>query len=121
MKKNRKNRLKEKTYGIRGMIEWMAVFQQVKIAGRPVRVHFTGGQITGFGETPATYTTCCPVTQRLIEETKEFKLKQITLLSEKYANPDIEEDEPDEDETDEDETDDDPIYDEDYDDEDQTW
>lgn len=67
-----------KTYGVSGMMEWNALIP----AGRcTVRVHFTGGTVTGYGVTPATFTTDNPAVIHLIEHSHWFRKGKIKLIS----------------------------------------
>ncbi len=47
----------KKTYGVNGMMEWNAI---IPVGRTSVRVHFTGGTVTGYGVSPATFTTDNP-------------------------------------------------------------
>jgi len=67
----------KKTYGVNGMMEWNAIIP----AGRTtVRVHFTGGTVTGYGVSPATFTTDNPAVIHLIEHSHWFRNRKILLL-----------------------------------------
>ncbi|MBD5197297.1 MAG: hypothetical protein K2G53_02730 [Muribaculaceae bacterium] len=67
----------KKTYGVNGMMEWNALFT----AGRTtVRVHFTGGTVTGYGVSPATFTTDNPAVIHIIEHSDWFRHRKILLL-----------------------------------------
>ena len=67
----------KKTYGVSGMMEWNALIP----AGRTtVRVHFTGGTVTGYGVSPATFTTDNPAVIHLIEHSHWFRNRKIILL-----------------------------------------
>ena len=70
---------KRKTYGVSGYMEWVALIECGKAT---VKVHFSGGSLTGYGVTPAEFTTQNPMTQALIENSKEFKSGKIFLLRE---------------------------------------
>lgn len=66
-----------KTYGVRGMLEWHTVIR----AGRSsLRVRFEGGALSGYGVTPAEFTTSSPVAQHIIEHSREFRHGKITIL-----------------------------------------
>lgn len=70
---------KRKTYGVSGYMEWVALI----VCGKAtVKVHFSGGSLTGYGVTPAEFTTQNPMTQAIIENSKEFKNGKIFLLRE---------------------------------------
>ncbi len=68
----------KKTYGVHGLMEWSAIVGNGNVS---VRVEFTGGSVTGYGVSPAEYTTDNPVVQTLIEESSYFKNGRISLLS----------------------------------------
>lgn len=70
---------KRKTYGVCGYMEWVALIECGKAT---VKVHFSGGSLTGYGVTPAEFTTQNPMTQAIIENSKEFKSGKIYLLRE---------------------------------------
>lgn len=66
-----------KTYAIRGLMEFQALIP----AGRStVRIPFTGGALSGYGVTPATYRTSDPALQHLIEASPDFRKGRIILL-----------------------------------------
>lgn len=58
-------------------MEWVALIECGKAT---VKVHFSGGSLTGYGVTPAEFTTQNPMTQAIIENSKEFKSGKIFLL-----------------------------------------
>lgn len=60
-------------------MEWVALIECGKAT---VKVHFSGGSLTGYGVTPAEFTTQNPMTQAIIENSKEFKNGKIFLLRE---------------------------------------
>ena len=60
-------------------MEWVALIECGKAT---VKVHFCGGSLTGYGVTPAEFTTQNPMTQAIIENSKEFKNGKIFLLRE---------------------------------------
>lgn len=60
-------------------MEWVALIECGKAT---VKVHFSGGSLTGYGVTPAEFTTQNPMTQAIIENSKEFKSGKIYLLRE---------------------------------------
>ena len=70
---------KRKTYGVSGYMEWVALIECGKAT---VKVHFSGGSLTGYGVTPAEFTTQNPMTQAIVENSKEFKNGKIFLLRE---------------------------------------
>lgn len=67
----------KKTYGVSGMVEWTVL---IPVGRSSVRIRFTGGSISGYGVTPATYTTDNPALMHLIENSQLFRRKRITLL-----------------------------------------
>lgn len=73
-----------KTYAIRGLMEFQALIP----AGRStVRIPFTGGALSGYGVTPATFRTSDPTLQHLIEASPDFRKGRITLLRSEAASP----------------------------------
>lgn len=62
--------MKVKTYGIHGLSEW---YGDVKAGSISVKLHFTGGTASPSGALPAYMVTKDPVTQFVIENSKEFK------------------------------------------------
>lgn len=67
------------TYGVNGMMEWYAIIPAGKST---LRVHFTGGTVTGYGTTPATFTTDNPAVIHLIENSYWFKtIRKIFIVS----------------------------------------
>ena len=63
---------------------------QIKAGKAMVTVHFTGGALTAYGVTPATYSTTDAFFQRVIEGSAQFRSGKIALLSEMEVsgNPD---------------------------------
>ena len=55
---------------------------QIKAGKAMVTVHFTGGALTAYGVTPATYSTTDAFFQRVIEGSAQFRSGKIALLSE---------------------------------------
>ena len=73
-----------KTYAIRGLMEFQALIP----AGRStVRIPFTGGALSGYGVTPATYRTTDPAIQHLIEASPDFRRGRIILLRTESIGP----------------------------------
>lgn len=70
---------KKKTYGVSGLMEWHAVIPAGKAQ---VHIHFSGGALTGYGVTPAEYSTANPVIQRVIENSSYFRSGKIAILRE---------------------------------------
>ena len=62
--------MKIKTYGINNLSEWHG---EVKTGSISVRVSFTGGTASPSGAQPAYMVTKDPITQFVIENSKEFK------------------------------------------------
>ena len=67
----------KKTYGVKGLMEWVARIQCGKTT---INVPFTGGTLTGYGESEAEYTTENPVVQAVIEKSDYFKSGRIRVL-----------------------------------------
>ena len=67
----------KKVYGVIGMMEWHAL---IPIGKSSLNVKFTGGTLTGYGVTPAKYTTSDAVIQKMIENSEHFKNGKIKLL-----------------------------------------
>lgn len=70
---------KKKTYGVQGYMEWQAL---IRCGKATVTVHFSGGSLTGYGVTPAEFTTENPMTQAIIENSDYFKKGKIFLMRE---------------------------------------
>lgn len=66
------------TYGVSGMMEWVAL---IPMRRNIVRVRFKGGSLSGYGVTPATFTTTNPVVMRMIEESGYYRSGKIRLIS----------------------------------------
>ncbi len=75
--KNRKDERVEVTYGVNGMMEWHAM---IPVGRSVLRVHFSGGTVTGYGVTPATFTTDNPAVIYLIENSYWFRKNKIIKL-----------------------------------------
>ena len=58
-----------KTYMAEGMMEWVAL---IPAYHQVLKVHFTGGTISGYGCKPATFYTEDEVLQRLIEKSRYY-------------------------------------------------
>ncbi len=58
-------------------MEWNALIPVEKCT---VRVHFSGGTITGYGITPATFTTSNPAVCYIIENSRWFREKRIFII-----------------------------------------
>ncbi len=70
---------KIKTYGVMGLMEWQPIIHVGKATFHP---EFTGGTMSAFGTTPATYTTKDPVAQHIIESSSYYKSGRIELIRE---------------------------------------
>lgn len=74
-----------KTYAIKGLMEFQALIP----AGRScIRIPFTGGSMSGYGITPATFSTGDPGLQHLIESSPDFRRGRITILRSDPRLPD---------------------------------
>lgn len=76
-----------KTYGVRGLMECV---YYIPVGKAKLRLNFSGGVLTAYGNTPARYTTSDPVRQAIIEHSDLFKGGKIVLLKQRV----IEQDEP---------------------------
>lgn len=65
-----------KTYAVRGLMDWQA---QIKVGKAVVSVPFTGGTLTGYGVTPALFTTGNPFIMAVIENSPYYKQGRIEL------------------------------------------
>lgn len=65
------------TYGVYGLMEWHALLNVGKCC---IHVDFTGGALSGYGVTPAEFTTSDPVIQHVIESSGYFKSGKIKVL-----------------------------------------
>lgn len=72
-------KINRKTYGVTGMMEFIAIIYCGKTQ---VKVPFTGGSLSGYGVTPAKYTTENPMIQAVIENSDYFKSGKIMLMYE---------------------------------------
>lgn len=68
-----------KTYGVSGLMEWGAA---IPVGKATMKVHFSGGSLTGYGVTPATFTTEDPMKQMIIEKSDYFKSGKIFVVRE---------------------------------------
>lgn len=66
-----------KTYGVINLMEWVAV---IRVGKAKFTFPFSGGTLTGYGVTPALYTTDNPVFQKVIEGSNYFKDGKIKLI-----------------------------------------
>lgn len=69
----------KKTYGVKGMIEWHALIPFGK--GSTMKVDFTGGTLTGYGISPAKFTTGNKMVQDIIERSAYYKTGKIILMN----------------------------------------
>ena len=67
-----------KTYEVYGVIEWVILLPTGSDFMPSVEIRFEGGQLTGYGVTPARFTTSDPFLQNLVEATAWYG-KKITL------------------------------------------
>lgn len=67
----------KKTYGVDGLIDWQT---EIRAGKARLVVSFSGGGLTSFGVTPATYTTDNLLYQHIIENSAQFKSGKIRLL-----------------------------------------
>lgn len=66
------------TYGVYGMMEYQSI---IKIGRATLKIMFTDGSMTAFGQNPAKYTTTNFLVQRAIENSSEFKKGRITVVN----------------------------------------
>lgn len=64
----------KKTYGVYGMMEYTAL---IPTKAKVMRIHFSGGALTGCGIRPALYSTDNPVIQYFIERSPQFRSRKI--------------------------------------------
>lgn len=77
--KNMTIKTETKTYEAKGMVE-LTLHLLAGHKGQPdITVTFEGGKITGYGVTPATFTTSDPIIQKFIEDSGYFKRNIIKL------------------------------------------
>lgn len=67
----------KKTYAIYGLIDFKC---EVQAGVMQIPVEFSGGHVSGYGITPAVFTTADPVLQRSIERTSLFTSGRIRLM-----------------------------------------
>ena len=65
------------TYGVYGKVEFAI---SIIVGSKSILADFEGGSISARGVHPATYRTNCPVTQRAIESTPEYRVGIIKRL-----------------------------------------
>lgn len=66
------------TYGVYGMMEYQSI---IKIGRATLKVLFSDGSMTAFGQNPAKYTTSDFLVQRAIENSSDFKRGRITVVN----------------------------------------
>lgn len=64
-------------YGVRGLTEWHAV---IKAGRASIRIPFTGGTLTGYGCTPAIFSTRSEALAKIIESSDLYKSQRIIRL-----------------------------------------
>lgn len=74
--------MKVKTYGVPGLTEWHG---KVKAGSIEVEVSFSGGTASPSGAQPAYFVTKDPITQFIIENSKEYKNGFIILVMQQEA------------------------------------
>ena len=74
--------MKVKTYGVPGLTEWHG---KVKAGSIEVEVSFSGGTASPSGAQPAYFMTKDPITQFIIENSKEYKNGFIILVMQQEA------------------------------------
>ena len=77
---------RRKTYGIYGYIEYQAV---INVGKNKIKIPFTGGTVSAFGTTPATFETDNLVAQISIEHSSEYRSGKISLLRDVELDRDI--------------------------------
>lgn len=70
----------QKTYGVKGLMEWRLPLPTGSSAKKYIEIVFEGGQITGYGVAPARYSTDDPYIQHLIESSHWYDTGRIRLL-----------------------------------------
>lgn len=78
---------RRKTYGIYGYIEYQAV---INVGQNKIKIPFTGGTVSAFGTTPATFETDNLVAQISIEHSPEYRSGKISLLRDVELDRNIE-------------------------------
>lgn len=66
------------TYAVKGMIDYQV---DIPVGKATVRVQFTGGSFSKYGNLPAVYATSDPVLQRIIQESEPYRLGRIYQLN----------------------------------------
>lgn len=65
-------------FGVYGLTEWHAVIRAGKAS---IRIPFTGGMLSGYGCTPATFETTSEALAKIIERSDYYQSKKIVKLS----------------------------------------
>lgn len=71
--------MKQKVYGAYNMTEWEML---LPVAGRIMKIPFSGGTISGTGIRPATFTTQNEIIQFALENSLRFKNGKVQLIDE---------------------------------------
>lgn len=71
--------MKQKVYGAYNMTEWEML---LPVAGRILKIPFSGGTISGTGIRPATFTTQNEIIQFALENSLRFKNGKVQLIDE---------------------------------------
>jgi hypothetical protein len=66
------------TYGVYGMMEYQAL---IKVGKATLKVQFTDGSITAYGQNPAQFTTADFIVQHAIENSSDFKRGRIKKVN----------------------------------------
>lgn len=66
-----------KIYGVKGLMEWQCV---IKAGNTKFHFAFSEGTMTGYGVTPAKYSTSDPILQNVIEKSDYFKRGKIFIV-----------------------------------------
>ena len=72
-----------KTYGVKGLMECV---YYIPVGKAKLKLNFTGGVLTAYGNTPAKYTTDDPVKQAIIENSALFKSGKVELTRERVID-----------------------------------
>lgn len=71
--------MKQKVYGAYNMTEWEIL---LPVAGRIMKIPFSGGTISGTGVRPAAFTTQNEIIQFALENSLHFKSGRVQLINE---------------------------------------
>jgi hypothetical protein len=74
------------TYGVNGMMEYQAI---IKVGRATLKVMFSDGSLTAFGQNPAKYTTSDFLVQHAIENSSDFKRGRITVVNSIELDEDV--------------------------------